>query len=393
MRLVISLALGLLLGVSATAAQTGETPVVRAVFFWMRTCPHCHEVITNVLPPLQEKYGAQLDILFIEIETRQDFERLYAIGREFGIPRGDIGVPFLVIGDQVLIGSLQIPAELPHLIEKYLAAGGVDFPRVPALADILPAPKPPEPQESSPEPQQNEEMATAELVEPSVPEQEPPAQEEQPSLTPPDVQVPELSETLSLKEGFSRGFELAIAVLIGMILAVIYVFIQIIRVMQGAPVRSSSRWRDGALIVLSVLGMAIAAYLAYVETQAVAAFCGPVGDCNTVQSSPYAKLFGVLPVGVLGVIGYIAILVVWFWGRWGSGKFSAYAPLFVLAMTLFGVLFSIYLTYLEPFVIGAVCMWCVSSAIIMTLLMLLSLRPALRVVREYSDAAQGISRN
>lgn len=193
--------------------------------------------------------------------------------------------------------------------------------------------------------------------------------------------------------GFSRGFELAIAVLIGMLLAVIYVFIQIVRVMQGAPVRSSSRWRDRALMALSVLGMAVAGYLTYVETQSVAAFCGPVGDCNTVQSSPYARLFGVLPIGVLGVIGYVAILVVWFWGRWGSGRFSAYAPLFVLAMTLFGVLFSIYLTYLEPFVIGAVCIWCVTSAVIMTLLMLLSLRPALRVVREYSDAAQRVSQD
>ncbi|MCS7197251.1 MAG: vitamin K epoxide reductase family protein [Candidatus Bipolaricaulota bacterium] len=192
-------------------------------------------------------------------------------------------------------------------------------------------------------------------------------------------------------EGFSRGFELAIAVLVGMILAVIYVVVQIVRVIQGAPVSSSSRWRARAFIALTVLGMAIAGYLTYVETQAGAAFCGPIGDCNIVQSSPYAKLFGVLPVGLLGLIGYIAILGVWLWGRRGWGRFSVYAPLLVLGMTLFGVLFSIYLTYLEPFVIGAVCIWCVSSAVIMTLLMLLSLRPALQVVREYSDAPQRIS--
>ncbi len=205
------------------------------------------------------------------------------------------------------------------------------------------------------------------------------------------VAAPELGP---LPEGtLSRGFELAIAVLIGMILAVIYVVIQIIRAMQGASVGSSAPWRERAFVALSVLGMAIAGYLAYVETQAVAAFCGPVGDCNTVQSSPYAKLFGVLPIGVLGVIGYIAILGVWLWGRWGSGWFAAYAPLFVLGMTLFGVLFSIYLTYLEPFVIGAVCIWCVSSAVIMTLLMLLSLPWALQVVREYSDAAQRVSQD
>lgn len=212
-------------------------------------------------------------------------------------------------------------------------------------------------------------------------------------LTPPTVPGSRSPETLPSKEGFSQGFELAIAALIGMILAVIYVVIQVVRVMRGAPVHLSAPWRDGALIVLSVLGMAIAGYLAYVETQAVTAFCGPIGDCNTVQSSPYAKLFGVLPIGLLGLIGYVAILGVWFWGRRGSGKFSAYAPLLVLAMTLFGVLFSIYLTYLEPFVIRAVCIWCVSSAIIMTLLMLLSLRPALRVIREHSDAAQSISQD
>ncbi len=279
MPLAIGVALWFLLIGSATTAQPENAPVVRAVLFWMRTCPH--SVITNVLPSLQEKYGAQLDILFVE--------------------------------------------------------------------------------------------------------------EEHPLPSPSEVTASELSQELPLEAGFSPGFELAIAVLIGMILAVIYVVIQIIRVMQGAPVGSSSRWSDGLLIALSVLGMAVAGYLAYVETQAVAAFCGPVGDCNTVQSSPYAKLFGVLPIGVLGVVGYIAILVVWLWRRWGSGRFSAYAPLFILAMTLFGVLFSIYLTYLEPFVIGAVCIWCVSSAIIMTLLMLLSLRPALHVVREYSDAAQRVS--
>ncbi len=381
MRLAINVALVLLIVVGATFSQPGDTPRVRAVLFWMRTCPHCHEVITKVLPPLQEKYGAQLDILFIEVETRQDFERLYAVGREFGLSRWDIGVPFLVIGDHALIGSLQIPAELPKLIEKYLASGGVDFPRVPALADILPSPQPSEPKETQ--------IAN---VEPPAQEPTPEPIGDQPSPAS-GVATPELPED-PLPEGAPlRGFELAIAVLIGMILAVIYVLIQIVRVMQGAPVGSSSRWRDRGLIVLSVLGMAIAGYLAYVETQEVAAFCGPVGDCNTVQSSPYAKLFGVLPVGVLGVLGYIGILGVWFWGRWGSGRFSTYAPLFVLAMTLFGVLFSIYLTYLEPFVIGAVCIWCVSSAVIMTLLMLLSLRPALRVVREYSDAAQRVSQD
>jgi uncharacterized membrane protein len=52
-------------------------------------------------------------------------------------------------------------------------------------------------------------------------------------------------------------------------------------------------------------------------------------------------------------------------------------PVVLLGMTVFGVLFSLYLTFLEPFVIKAVCMWCITSAVIMTLLLLLSLKPAL----------------
>jgi uncharacterized membrane protein len=91
-----------------------------------------------------------------------------------------------------------------------------------------------------------------------------------------------------------------------------------------------------------------------------------------VQTSSYAKLFGVLPVGVLGLIGYVAILAAWLWGRFRSDRLADYAPLGVLGMTAFGVLFSVYLTYLELFVIYAVCMWCLASAVIMTLLMLLA---------------------
>lgn len=48
------------------------------------------------------------------------------------------------------------------------------------------------------------------------------------------------------------------------------------------------------------------------ETAQVSAACGPVGDCcNTVQQSEYARLFGILPIGVMGLLGYVAILISW----------------------------------------------------------------------------------
>lgn len=59
-------------------------------------------------------------------------------------------------------------------------------------------------------------------------------------------------------------------------------------------------------------------------------------------------------------------------GKGGTGKTSL-ATLALLGMTLFGTLFSIYLTFLEPFVIGATCAWCLSSAVIITIQMMLSI--------------------
>jgi uncharacterized membrane protein len=76
-----------------------------------------------------------------------------------------------------------------------------------------------------------------------------------------------------------------------------------------------------------------------------------------------------VPIGLIGVAGYVAILAVWAWGRRAAGALPA--TLLVL-MAGFGVAFSIYLTYLELFVIRAVCMWCVTSAVVMTLLLLVS---------------------
>jgi uncharacterized membrane protein len=116
----------------------------------------------------------------------------------------------------------------------------------------------------------------------------------------------------------------------------------------------------------------VAGYLAYVETTQVEAVCGPVGDCNTVQQSEYARLFGILPIGVMGLAGYVGILAAWLVVRFVKTNLADMASLALFGMTAIGTLFSIYLTFLEPFVIGATCAWCLTSAILMTTLMLLS---------------------
>jgi uncharacterized membrane protein len=170
--------------------------------------------------------------------------------------------------------------------------------------------------------------------------------------------------------------------MIGMIMALLFAIERSIYSLKRPSWPKAKRWDVGWLIpLLAVMGLGVAVYLAYVKTQAVAAGCGPVGDCNAVQTSEYAYLFGI-PIGVLGVIGYVAILVTWAWGAWRADN---RATLALLAITAFGVLFSIYLTYLEPFVISAVCAWCLTSAVVMTLLLLLSVEMALPQLAKVRD--------
>jgi uncharacterized membrane protein len=158
-----------------------------------------------------------------------------------------------------------------------------------------------------------------------------------------------------------------------MFIALILSVVMILRAFQGKPIRVTNRWLELAIPILSVIGLGVSIYLTYVEFTHVQALCGPVGDCNAVQGSPYAKLFGVVPIGLVGAIGYIAILFAWSWRHFRTDGFARIAGPAMFGMALFGTLFSIYLTYLELFVILAVCIWCLSSAVIITTLMLLNL--------------------
>lgn len=346
MRRLASLLTFILLAVTLTfssaSAQAEAPPVVHAVMFWMNGCPHCHAVLDNVLPPLQAKYGTQLDLVLIEVATTQDIEMLYQVAAAYNMSKEQTGVPFLIIGEHALVGSQQIPNELPKLIERYLAQGGVDFPSIPVLADILPTASP----ASSPQP--------SDL--PAAPDPAPPVD-----------MVPAAPAHMR-----SDGFTLAIVIMIGMGLALLY---SLIAFAMGRTF-SLPAWGDWLIPVLIVIGIGVAAYLSYVETQAVEAVCGPVGDCNTVQQSRYATLFGILPVGVLGLLGYLGMLAAWL-ARKYLPKFAKPADLAFFGMAVFAVLFSLYLTYLEPFVIRAVCIWCLTSAVIVTLLLLLGTPPAI----------------
>jgi uncharacterized membrane protein len=174
----------------------------------------------------------------------------------------------------------------------------------------------------------------------------------------------------------NNGFVLAYIVMALLIAALLYALLAVALVPRGTAWPLFPAWMSNLAPVLAVIGLGVAFYLTYVETQQVSAVCGPVGDCNAVQSSPYARLFGVLPVGILGAAGWIAIIAAWIVNRTNAGGFGALAGLALLGMALFGVLFTIYLTYLELAIIHAVCIWCLSNAVLMALVLAISAAPA-----------------
>jgi uncharacterized membrane protein len=432
------------LAVSQDWAAEKDLPVVRAVLFASPTCEHCAKVKEEVLPPLIERYGSRLKIAILSTATQSGYELFLSACMQHGLLR--LSVPMLVVGNTVLIGSDEIPQKFPDLIDKNIAAGGVDWPGIPGLRTMLaanhafsgdapPHTEPPQAETASAAPSHTAMDATpstkpssaktAASAEDAPPEQQAiattPASRPSPALNSraperaaavlpekkttsfsaaprnneaanagagahvPKVKA-EPSGIIDLTAGEAEagvldrikrdiyGNGLAILVLAGMLVTLL-VSPVILRKSGIAANAAKTPRHDWLVPILTLAGLGVAAYLSHVEVRQVEAGCGPVGDCNTVNQSEYAKLFGVLPIGVLGLLGFLAILIAWTLRRCRSGRISLWAAVGILNMTGFGVLFSVYLTFLEPFVIGATCLWCLSSAVIMTTLYALALKP------------------
>jgi uncharacterized membrane protein len=341
---------------TATPVLAQTSPIVQAVFFFNPDCDNCHQVITKDLPPLQAQYGARLEILNIDTSQPEGLQLYQAMYRHFQLPNDRLGTPAIVIGTTVLVGADEIPAKLSGLIETSLANGGVSWPEIPGLDTFVATA-----QKSTPYPG------------PIVYHQVYPQPIGQSSEIFP-------SGDPSTWERFSSNFQkdplangLAVVVLVGMMISFLVVLIHLIRsVLSEVPSRLSIRLPGWLIPVLLVIGLGIAVYLTFIEVGKKPAICGPLGNCNQVQTSKYAKLFGFLPIGVLGLVGYATLLVAWGVQKLGPKGLRNFSTIALWGMSLFGVAFSIYLTFLEPFVIGATCMWCISSALVMTALLWLT---------------------
>lgn len=131
-------------------------------------------------------------------------------------------------------------------------------------------------------------------------------------------------------------------------------------------------WTFRWMIALALIGLIDSVYLIWIKIANDKIYCLPgIGDCWTVNTSSYSEILGI-PVSVIGVFAYLTILLmVIFESR--SNFLSTNGPILLFGLTLAGFLFSLYLTYIEIFVIFAICPFCVVSALAMTALWIVSI--------------------
>lgn len=136
-----------------------------------------------------------------------------------------------------------------------------------------------------------------------------------------------------------------------------------------------------ALVALA--GVFVALYLTLYKLGYIGTLVCAVGSCETVQTSKWATFLG-FPVGAWGVFYYLAIFLICVAGLSAALSENAGLSRLLVSLTGFGMLFSCWLTYLELFVIHAICQWCVLSAILATALFVISVLD-LREVRSFGE--------
>ncbi len=330
----------------------------------------------SVLPERPAFYlmsNGQLQLLMVDTTTENG-------GRMFGddserLGMDQAGVPRIDFGEQeYLVGSADIPDRFPGVVQEGLAGDGLAWPPVPgieeAVASFIANGSVPDPSATS----RSQVTAAPEVT-------EAPAATDEPEATDAVAGGQNGGGTAAVlpvggdDQGWLDRFDDDVTGNSVSVMVLVLLLTSVIAAPVLATRGSLPSFPGWLVIVLALVGAGVAAYLASVEATGGAAVCGPVGDCNAVQQSEYAEVLGI-PIGVLGLVGYAAIGVLWVASRVAHGTLAQVALVLIGVGAWLGVLFTAYLTFLEPFVIGATCMWCITSALVMMALLWVSVGPA-----------------
>jgi uncharacterized membrane protein len=328
--LILAATLGGFISVKQAMAKEA---IVYAALFYSPTCFHCAKLENEVLPKLQATYGNKLVIVRVNVISAAGSKIYEKALDRFKVPETRIGVPALILGEAFLVGTVEIPEKFPRLINDALSKGGMDLPDLPGLYEQFIA---------------------------------------QRNIHPENLTTWQFMSYKFSQDPLANG----IAAMVLLIMAVSLIAAAVLTLSSVKIPKVLTLLPGWIIPPLAVIGLTLAGYLTYVEVSETSAVCGPVGNCNAVQSSPYAKLFGILPIAVMGMGGYMAILTAWFFQQFGPAPLKRWARLILWGMGIFSVLFSSYLTFLEPFVIGATCTLCLASAVVMTIILWASILPA-----------------
>ncbi len=125
------------------------------------------------------------------------------------------------------------------------------------------------------------------------------------------------------------------------------------------------------LIALASIGLLDAIYLTWIKLSGAEAMCAGVGDCSAVNASRYSEIAGI-PIAVFGGGAYLVMLLILIY-KDRVDFLRVNGAMLLVGISLAGVLYSAYLTYIELYVIHAICPYCVLSAIVLTLMLIVSI--------------------
>lgn len=135
-------------------------------------------------------------------------------------------------------------------------------------------------------------------------------------------------------------------------------------------------WASAAL---AGLGSLVSIYMTIYKLTDNNTMCLGSGDCATVNASAYSEIFGI-PVALVGVGGYLAILTVLLLEQYGKSRFfKENGVLTVFGLSVGGFGFTLYLVYVEAVLLKAWCPFCVVSQVTMTILFIITI---IRLVRQ-----------
>lgn len=141
--------------------------------------------------------------------------------------------------------------------------------------------------------------------------------------------------------------------------------------------------RRMAIVLLAMAGLFVAAYLYLYKLGLIGTLACGTGGCETVQLSPQSKFLGV-DVSLIGLVGYAVLLGLGLLALQPRFAGRSWPVRAVPALSGGAVLFTGYLTYLEFFVIHAICRWCVASAVLITVLFVVSVLELRRPQAEFA---------